>query len=376
MREARRARRARRRRRRARRARGSPRRSRSPRRARDLVAALGELLAEQLGEGVVGELGLLQADDVRLPLVQPRQQPRQALLDRVDVPGRDPHRTHGSRRPDGPGGPRSGGPDAIRRSSARRRRHRRATCVREGGRIVARRLARRLLGVGPRPPRGHRRPFRGGCAGVRPPATRQHAGRRGERAQRPGGAGGEHGDRRRQGHRGGADGLARAASRRRCTRSPTRATRCCCCVALTARAAARPTPSHPLGYGPERYFWALHRRHRDVRRRRGGLDLGGHPRADPAPAGARDASGSAWRVLVIALVLDGVSRLVAVRQLRKQAAAARRRRCDSCCVETADPTVVTVYLEDTDRRARRGASRSSRSSSTSVTGSGRSRRRS
>ena len=62
----------------------------------DLVAALGQLVAEQLGERVVGELGLLQADDVRPPLVQPRQQPRHALLDRVDVPGRDPHGLHGT----------------------------------------------------------------------------------------------------------------------------------------------------------------------------------------------------------------------------------------------------------------------------------------
>ena len=58
---------------------------------RELVAAAAELVAEQLGEGLVGELGLLQADDVGLALVQPRQQPRHALLDRVDVPGRDPH---------------------------------------------------------------------------------------------------------------------------------------------------------------------------------------------------------------------------------------------------------------------------------------------
>ena len=58
---------------------------------RDGVAAVCELGAEQLGELVVGELGLLQADDVRLPLVEPRQQPRQPLLDRVDVPRRDAH---------------------------------------------------------------------------------------------------------------------------------------------------------------------------------------------------------------------------------------------------------------------------------------------
>ena len=60
------------------------------------VAAVGELVAEQLGERVVGELGLLQADHVGLALVEPGQQPRQPLLERVDVPGRDPHRRYGS----------------------------------------------------------------------------------------------------------------------------------------------------------------------------------------------------------------------------------------------------------------------------------------
>jgi hypothetical protein len=60
----------------------------------DLVVARGELGPEQLGERGVGELGLLQAHHVGLALVQPRQQPRDALLDRVDVPGRDPHALH------------------------------------------------------------------------------------------------------------------------------------------------------------------------------------------------------------------------------------------------------------------------------------------
>ena len=58
---------------------------------RDRVATILELGAEELGQLVVGELRLLQADDVRLPLIQPRQQPRQPLLDRVDVPRRDAH---------------------------------------------------------------------------------------------------------------------------------------------------------------------------------------------------------------------------------------------------------------------------------------------
>jgi hypothetical protein len=54
----------------------------------DGIAAAGELVAEQVDERVVCELRLLQADDIRLALIQPRQQPRHALLDGVDVPGR------------------------------------------------------------------------------------------------------------------------------------------------------------------------------------------------------------------------------------------------------------------------------------------------
>jgi hypothetical protein len=56
-----------------------------------LIAALPELGAEQLGEGGVRQFGLLQADDIRLALVQPGQQPWQPLLDRVHVPRRYPH---------------------------------------------------------------------------------------------------------------------------------------------------------------------------------------------------------------------------------------------------------------------------------------------
>ncbi len=55
------------------------------------IAATGELRAEQLVERVVGELGLLQADDIRLALLEPRQQPRHPLLDGVHVPRRHPH---------------------------------------------------------------------------------------------------------------------------------------------------------------------------------------------------------------------------------------------------------------------------------------------
>jgi len=57
----------------------------------ELVPPASEIGAEQLLEGVIGELGLLQADDVRLPLVEPRQQARHSLLDGIDVPGRYSH---------------------------------------------------------------------------------------------------------------------------------------------------------------------------------------------------------------------------------------------------------------------------------------------
>jgi hypothetical protein len=63
---------------------------------RDFVAARRQLRAEQLRERVVGELRLLKAHDVRLTLVEPRQEARQALLDRVDVPRRDAHSAYAS----------------------------------------------------------------------------------------------------------------------------------------------------------------------------------------------------------------------------------------------------------------------------------------
>jgi hypothetical protein len=47
-------------------------------------------------ECVIDELRLLQADDVRLALLEPWQQPRHSLLDRVHVPGRYSHGAYGS----------------------------------------------------------------------------------------------------------------------------------------------------------------------------------------------------------------------------------------------------------------------------------------
>jgi cation diffusion facilitator family transporter len=102
--------------------------------------------------------------------------------------------------------------------------------------------------------------------------------------------------------------------------------------------------SHPFGYGPERYYWAL-------LAAIGMFVVGGtvsiwegiqalvHPPE-------LEAFWAGVAVLVIALVLDGTSRLVAVRQLRVQAAR-RELSVRQFVGETPDPTVVTVFFEDT-----------------------------
>jgi cation diffusion facilitator family transporter len=101
--------------------------------------------------------------------------------------------------------------------------------------------------------------------------------------------------------------------------------------------------SHPLGYGPERYYWAL-------LAAVGMFVVGGtlsiwegiHALIEPPPL---DTFWVGVIVLVIAVVLDSVSRAVALRQLRRQAAE-RGVTVRELLRETPDPTVVTVYLED------------------------------
>jgi cation diffusion facilitator family transporter len=102
-------------------------------------------------------------------------------------------------------------------------------------------------------------------------------------------------------------------------------------------------PSHPFGYGPERYYWALIAAI-GMFLIGGALSIweGFHALLHPRPLE------DFWVgvvVLVIALALDGISRLVAVRSLRRQAA---RRGVDvrQLLRESPDPTVITVYLED------------------------------
>ena len=102
-------------------------------------------------------------------------------------------------------------------------------------------------------------------------------------------------------------------------------------------------PSHPFGYGPERYYWALIAAI-------GMFLIGGalsvwegitallHPRE-------LEAFWVGVAVLVVALTLDALSRVVAVRTLRRQAAA-RGSTVRELLRESPDPTVVTVYLED------------------------------
>ena len=104
-----------------------------------------------------------------------------------------------------------------------------------------------------------------------------------------------------------------------------------------------PDASHPFGYGPERYYWALIAAI-GMFLIGGALSVWEGVRAllDPRPLE------DFWvgvAVLVVALVLDGLSRVVAVRTLRRQAAA-RHITVKKLLRESPDPTVVTVYLED------------------------------
>jgi cation diffusion facilitator family transporter len=109
------------------------------------------------------------------------------------------------------------------------------------------------------------------------------------------------------------------------------------------RSRRAPDATHPLGYGPERYYWAL-------LAAVGMFVVGGtlsvwegvNALIDPRPL---EAFWVGVAVLVIALVLDSVSRTVALRQLRRQAAE-RGVTVRELLRESPDPTVVTVYLED------------------------------
>jgi cation diffusion facilitator family transporter len=110
------------------------------------------------------------------------------------------------------------------------------------------------------------------------------------------------------------------------------------------RSARDADASHPLGYGPERYYWAL-------LAAIGIFVVGGavsiwegvnallHPPE-------LEAFWVGVGVLSFAIVLDGVSRTVAVRELRGRATRAGIP-VRQFLAESSDPTVTTVYLEDT-----------------------------
>ena len=110
------------------------------------------------------------------------------------------------------------------------------------------------------------------------------------------------------------------------------------------RSAREPDPTHPFGYGPERYYWAL-------LAAIGMFAIGGAVsvwegvRALVHPAVLEDF----WvgvAVLLVALTLDGASRTVAKQALREQARE-RAVTIRTLVRESPDPTVTTVYFEDT-----------------------------
>jgi cation diffusion facilitator family transporter len=110
------------------------------------------------------------------------------------------------------------------------------------------------------------------------------------------------------------------------------------------RSARDPDPSHPFGYGPERYYWALLAAI-GMFVIGGALSIWEGVRAliDPPPL---EAFWVGVGVLLVAIALDGTSRTIAVRTLRAQARE-RGIGVKTLLRESADPTVTTVYLEDT-----------------------------
>jgi cation diffusion facilitator family transporter len=102
--------------------------------------------------------------------------------------------------------------------------------------------------------------------------------------------------------------------------------------------------SHPFGYGPERYYWALLAAI-GMFVVGGAVSIWDGVRALIHPS-ELEAFWAGVAVLVVAIVLDGTSRAVALRQLRTQSAE-RGLTIRQFLRETPDPTVVTVYFEDT-----------------------------
>ncbi len=101
--------------------------------------------------------------------------------------------------------------------------------------------------------------------------------------------------------------------------------------------------AHPLGYGREAYVWSMFAAiglfaiGAGVSIAHGVAEL-----AHPDPAGQ---FGIAYAVLGVSFVLEGVSFLRALRQVRAEAARARRQVLEHV-LETSDPTVRAVTAED------------------------------
>jgi cation diffusion facilitator family transporter len=102
--------------------------------------------------------------------------------------------------------------------------------------------------------------------------------------------------------------------------------------------------SHPFGYGPERYYWALLAAI-GMFLVGGAVSIWDGIRALVHPP-ELEAFWVGVGVLVVAIVLDAASRFVALRQLRVQAER-RGLSLRELLRESPDPTVVTIYLEDT-----------------------------
>ena len=102
--------------------------------------------------------------------------------------------------------------------------------------------------------------------------------------------------------------------------------------------------SHPFGYGPERYYWALLAAI-GMFLVGGAVSIWDGIRALVHPP-ELEAFWVGVGVLVVAILLDGASRVVALRQLRVQAER-RGLSVRELLHESPDPTVVTIYLEDT-----------------------------
>jgi cation diffusion facilitator family transporter len=102
--------------------------------------------------------------------------------------------------------------------------------------------------------------------------------------------------------------------------------------------------THPFGYGPERYYWALLAAI-GMFLVGGAVSIWDGIRALLHPP-ELEAFWVGVGVLVVAIVFDGLSRVVALRQLRVQAER-RGLSVRELLSESPDPTVVTIYLEDT-----------------------------